>query len=158
MKDKNVIGTDLPLTEDERDLLRPLVKLIIPPSEEYGIPGADDVEIFSSILAKGRELEHVLKQGLAEINERAQLNYDQTFYEITDEQRTELTADLQKSNSHFVRLLTSITLQAYYQDKRVIESLDMEARPPFPEGNELEQGDWSLLDPVKNRDKFYRET
>jgi hypothetical protein len=33
----------------------------------------------------------------------------------------------------------------------------MEARPPFPKGHEVEQGDWSLLDPVRMRPKLYRE-
>ena len=38
-----------------------------------------------------------------------------------------------------------------------MESLGMEARPPFPKGYEVEQGDWSLLDPVRARPKMYRE-
>jgi len=35
--------------------------------------------------------------------------------------------------------------------------LDLEPRPPFPKGHELEQGDWTLLDPVRNKDKIYRK-
>jgi hypothetical protein len=33
----------------------------------------------------------------------------------------------------------------------------MEPRPPFPEGFEVEEGDWSLLDPVRARPKLYRD-
>jgi hypothetical protein len=36
-------------------------------------------------------------------------------------------------------------------------SLGMEPRPPFPEGFEIEQGDWSLLDPVRGHPKLYRD-
>ena len=53
--------------------------------------------------------------------------------------------------------LTRIILQCYYQDDRVMQSLGMEPRPPFPEGFEVEQGDWSLLDPVRGRPKLYRD-
>jgi hypothetical protein len=38
-----------------------------------------------------------------------------------------------------------------------MRSLGMEPRPPFPTGHEVEQGDWSLLDPVRKRAKFYRD-
>ena len=38
-----------------------------------------------------------------------------------------------------------------------MRSLDMEPRPPFPLGYTLEEGDWSLLDPVRARPKFYRQ-
>ena len=31
-----------------------------------------------------------------------------------------------------------------------------DARPPFPKGFDVEQGDWSLLDPVKRRGTIYR--
>jgi hypothetical protein len=36
-------------------------------------------------------------------------------------------------------------------------SLGLEARPPFPKGHTLEQGDWSLLDPVRSRPKLWRD-
>ena len=47
--------------------------------------------------------------------------------------------------------LTRVVLQCYYRDDRVLRSLGLELRPPFPQGYVLEQGDWSLLDPVKKR-------
>jgi hypothetical protein len=33
----------------------------------------------------------------------------------------------------------------------VLRSLGLELRAPFPKGYALEQGDWSLLDPVRAR-------
>jgi hypothetical protein len=32
-----------------------------------------------------------------------------------------------------------------------MRSPGQEPRPPFPEGHVIEQGDWSLLDPVRER-------
>ena len=53
--------------------------------------------------------------------------------------------------------LRRVILQCYYRDDRVVRALGREARPPFPKGNVLEQGDWSLLDPVRARPKMWRD-
>jgi hypothetical protein len=54
-------------------------------------------------------------------------------------------------------LLQRLVLHCYYRDDRVMISLGMEARPPFPKGYEVEQGDWSLLDPVRAMPKLWRD-
>jgi len=48
-------------------------------------------------------------------------------------------------------------LQCYYRDDRVLRSLGLELRPPFPKGHVLPDGDWSLLDPVKKRPSKLRQ-
>ncbi len=35
--------------------------------------------------------------------------------------------------------------------------LGLEARPLWPQGNVVAEGDWSLLEAVKQREKFYRK-
>ena len=52
--------------------------------------------------------------------------------------------------------LVRVVLLCYYRDDRVMRSLGQEARPPFPRGHVVEQGDWSLLDPVRARKPMYR--
>jgi hypothetical protein len=54
-------------------------------------------------------------------------------------------------------MVCRIILQCYYRDDRVMRSLRMETRPPFPLGFELEPGDWTLLDPVRQRGKVWRD-
>ena len=53
--------------------------------------------------------------------------------------------------------LSRVILQCYYRDDRVVRSLGLEPRAPFPKGHILEQGDWSLLDPVRQRPKMWRD-
>jgi hypothetical protein len=38
----------------------------------------------------------------------------------------------------------------------VVRSLGLESRPPYPKGHVLEDGDWSLLDPVRARLPMWR--
>ena len=52
--------------------------------------------------------------------------------------------------------LGRLILSAYYRDDRVLLALGHEARAPFPKGYDVEQGDWSLLDPVRARPRMYR--
>ncbi|MBT5665705.1 MAG: hypothetical protein HOJ06_10210, partial [Rhodospirillaceae bacterium] len=43
-------GDEGKFTDDEQRALSILVEMIIPESDEYGVPGASDVSIFSTIL------------------------------------------------------------------------------------------------------------
>ena len=52
--------------------------------------------------------------------------------------------------------LNRVVLLCYYRDDRVMRSLGQEPRSPFPKGHVVEQGDWSLLDPVKKRAPMWR--
>ena len=65
-------------------------------------------------------------------------------------------AQLRETGGEALMYLTRIILQCYYRDDRVVRSLGMEPRPPFPKGFEVEQGDWSLLDPVRAPDALSR--
>ena len=69
--------------------------------------------------------------------------------------------DLAKSGElarHVVATLTRVVLQCYYREDRVVRSLGLEPRPPYPKGHVLEDGDWSLLDPVRVRPPMWRRT
>ena len=44
------------------------------------------------------------------------------------------------------------------RDDRVVRSLGLEPRPPYPKGYVLPHSDWSLLDPVCARPPFWRRT
>ena len=57
-----------------------------------------------------------------------------------------------------MRALTGLVVQCYYRDDRVMADLQMDPRPPHPQGYAVPEGDWSLLDPVRAREKMYRPT
>jgi hypothetical protein len=67
-------------------------------------------------------------------------------------------AALQQTGGALLMALTRIIARSYYRDDRVMRSLGMEVRAPFPKGFEVEQGDWLLLDPVRARAAFHRRT
>ena len=49
-------------------------------------------------------------------------------------------------------------MDSYYTNDRVLEGLGLEVKPPFPDGNNVESCDLSLLELLIQRDKFKRES
>jgi len=144
--------TDSSLTPRQTDDLRTIAGMIIPPSEEFDVPGADDPTIQADILATlGRDTEPVR----AALDLLARLAGAPLA--SLDPARGEAVAqELRSTGGEAVATLTRVVLQCYYRDDRVVRSLGLEPRPPYPRGHELEQGDWSLLDPVRARPPFWR--
>jgi hypothetical protein len=146
------LKSDQTLGEAEVADLRCLAGMIIPASAKYGVPGADDDTIFSDIVNSiGRDRNDV-RLGLAKLRKLA----GGPFAALAPAHRAELAAKLRAEAGPEVAVLTRIVLLCYYRDDRVMVSLGLEARPPFPKGHVLEQGDWSLLDPVRARRPFWR--
>jgi hypothetical protein len=140
------------LTEAETADLRCLAGMIIPPSEKYGVPGADDDTIFADIVSSiGRDHNDVAA-ALATLHALA----GGPFAALDAARRSAVATQLRADGGAPVRVLTRIVLLCYYRDDRVMLSLGLEARAPFPKGHVLEQGDWSLLDPVRARKPFWR--
>jgi hypothetical protein len=136
------------LSDDQRRALRSLAEMMIPASTEFGVPSAADDAIFADILRSfGRDEHHVMTV-LREL---------EGFADLDPSARQAKVAQLREHLSDSLKGLSSVVLQCYYRDDRVMRSLGMEPRPPFPKGHEVEQGDWSLLDPVRKRPTLYRE-
>jgi|SRR5579872_500154 len=137
---------------ESRDL-RCIAGLMIPASTEFGVPGADDAIIFADIVKSlGRDLPDVCR-ALGTIRELG----GGAFADLDVARRETVAAAFRERGGTEVATLSRVILQCYYRDDRVVESLGLEARAPFPKGHTLEQGDWSLLDPVRKRPKMWRD-
>ena len=140
------------LTETEISDLRCLAGMIVPASEKYGVPGADDDTIFADIVNSiGRDA-HTVRAALAALRALT----GGSFAALDAMRRAEVATKLRAEGGVAVGVLTRVVLLCYYRDDRVMVSLGLEVRPPFPQGHVLEQGDWSLLDPVRTRKPFWR--
>jgi hypothetical protein len=119
--------------------------MIVPASDEYKVPGADDPAIQADMLATlGRDTAQVARalDHLARLAGKPLADLDMA-------RRDAVAQEFRASGGAAAATLVRVVLQCYYRDDRVLRSLGLELRAPFPEGYTLEQGDWSLLDPVK---------
>ncbi|WP_421994241.1 hypothetical protein [Reyranella sp.] len=141
------------LSTAETAALREIAGAMIPASAEHGVPGADDPAIQDDILRTlGRDLP-LVREALAAIAARAPGGLSP----LDDGQREALLNDYQASGGAPAAALGRVVLAAYYRDDRVLLALKHEARAPFPGGYVLEQGDWSLLDAVRQRPPLWRD-
>ena len=146
------MSADDPLTAAQRDDLRAIAAVIIPASEEFNVPGADDPAIQADILATlGRDAGPV-REALDQLARLA----GRPLAGIDPARREALATELRATGGAAVATLTRVVLQCYYRDDRVVRSLGLEPRPPHPKGHVLEDGDWSLLDPVRARPPMWR--
>ena len=137
------------LTEAERASLRLIAGMMIPATAD--LPGADDDAIFADIAGSlGRDAAQVRDTlGWLDTVSGGRFVTDATAREAA-------VARLRAEGEARLEVLHRVIPQCYHRDDRVMRAFSMEPRPPFPIGFEVEQGDWSLLDPVRARPKLYR--
>jgi hypothetical protein len=147
-----MMSSEPDLTPAERDDLRAIAAIIIPASAEYGVPGGDDPLIQADLLATlGRDAAPV-RAALARLADLA----GGPFAALDPARREAVGMALRDEGGPVVATLARVVLQCYYRDDRVVRSLGLEPRAPYPQGHVLEDGDWSLLDPVRARPPFWR--
>jgi hypothetical protein len=133
--------------------LRDIAGTMVPGSTAFGVPGADDPAILADIVRSiGRDLPPV-REALAGIAAKA----GGAFAGMDRNRRETLINDYYSSGGTPAAALGRVVLGAYYRDDRVLLALGLEARPPFPKGYTLDQGDWSLLDAVRSRPPLWRD-
>lgn len=141
------------LTADEIRDLREIAGTMIPADPALGMPGANDPDILADIVRSvGRDLPQV-REAVAAIVRKS----GDAFAGMDRARREVLLNDYHANGGAPAATLGRVILGAYYRDDRVLLAIGHEARAPFPKGYEVEQGDWSLLDPVRHRAKFWRD-
>jgi hypothetical protein len=143
---------DTPLSAAQRDDLRAIAAEIIPASQEFDVPGADDPAIQADIVATLDRDADLVRDALAQLA----LLAGRPLASLDPAQRKTVATELRATAGAAVATLTRLVLQCYYRDDRVVRSLGLEPRPPYPKGHVLEDGDWSLLDPFRARPPMWR--
>ena len=146
------MSAENPLSSRQRDDLAVIAAMMIPASTEYDVPGADDAAIQADIVATCGRDAAVVAQALDQLANLA----GRPLVELDAARREAIAREFRATGGGAAATLVRVVLQCYYRDDRVVRSLGLELRPPFPRGYALEQGDWSLLDPVKARPSMWR--
>jgi hypothetical protein len=139
-----------PLTAEERDIFRRLIGIMIPADPEMALPSADDALILEDCIETlGRDAA-AIRILLGELKRFG-------FLDQPADQAEPKAMALLGENRAEVQALSRVVVAAYYRDDRVMLAYGREPRAPFPKGHSLPQGDWSLLDVVKQKEPFWRD-
>ena len=144
----DILASDSTYTEGDKALLILLCELMIPAAKDR--PSAADPELFSDILTRLSIHESVLKPGLALL---ATLSLET----LAVSEQVDLINKQRETHATFFQVFESQVIQAYYANSIILESLGVNAPSPYPKGYDVQQTDWSLLDPVRSREPFYRQ-
>ena len=92
------------------------------------VPGADDATIQADILATlGRDAE-LVRDALDHLARLAGM----PLANLAETAREAVAGQFRASGGAAAATLTRVVLQCYYRDDRVLRSLGLELRPPFP--------------------------
>lgn len=142
-----------PFSTRERALLAAFAAAVLPADDAFALPAASDPAILAAAHAILASRAREVVRALDALDAQA----DGAYVSAPEAERLAVAeAALHARAPGFGTLMTGV-LQAYYQDDRVMVSLGMPPRPPFPQGYEVPSGDWSLLDPVRARAPFWRQ-
>lgn len=125
---------------------------MIPACADPAMPGADDPAIVRAIVAGLNRDRGPVLAALAAIDRSA----GGALPALSVAGQAALLSQLRADNPALFPVLESAILRAYYRDDRVLSAIGFPLRPPFPQGFAVEQGDWSLLDPVRRMGRRYR--
>lgn len=145
------------MTPEQQRTLEAVLDEIIPPSPDKKFPGAGSLGLTEEIETKVGTRWTGIARGLAKLDELSRSHGGESFAELADEERQPILRELAMTQPTLLPSLIAPTYSGYYRAAQVLEALGRDPRPPYPEGYELEEGDFSLLDPVRARPKLYRE-
>jgi hypothetical protein len=144
-----------PFSATEVEMLRRIANAVIPPSDEFDVPGAGDPAIFARILARCAASERAIREALGTLGGSAAGSPPPAA--VGDAEFAECLRGFPAKQPAFAGLMSWIVAASYYQDPRVLRSIGSEPRPPFPQGHSVPPSDWSLLEPVKRRGQMFRD-
>ena len=136
--------------------LNVLMDLLIPASPDRRMPAARDLALFANtgdMPAKDRQL---IEAGLAELDARSIERHQLGYSRLQQADARALIEELRSEGSPFIQAFMTQTVGRYLAHDVVMPLIGLEPRAPWPKGNQVAQGDWSLLDVVKQRPKIYR--
>jgi hypothetical protein len=142
-----------PVSSDAVKLLASVLDLLVPPRDDGRLPGAGALGLAEFVVqaaAGDAELGGALAELLAPLAADG-------FAALAPPEQAARLKRLADSTPAAFRTLVIHVYRGYYCHPRVVEALGLEPRPPFPRGYAVPPTDFSILDPVRRRDKLYRE-
>jgi len=142
-----------PLGSDAAKLLASALDQLVPARDDGRLPGAGALGL-AEFVAQAASRDPELRGALAEL--LAGLAAD-GFAALEPAAQTASLERLSQAAPGAFRQLVVHAYRGYYCHPRVVEALGLEPRPPFPKGYAVAPTDFSILDPVRRREKLYRD-
>jgi hypothetical protein len=131
-----------------------LLDTIIPPNLEFGIKGGSSIDLEEILGTK--EYTIITDKFSSLIIETANENHIRDLELLSIENLQKIIQKTKIKNFRFFNHIASLITEFYYLNKKNRQALNLKTLPPFPEGNIIDDIDLTILEPVFNRGKIYR--
>ena len=145
------------LKKNDELILNSLLKIVIPKSKDGEMPSACEIGFFEYIVQYDSEIISEIIKHLNNINKLSHKKYKSKFVDLPEHQKEIIFKRYSINEKLFMGKILQKILDCYYTNDKVLVGLGLNPRPPFPVGNDIETGDLSLLNPVKQRGEFMRK-
>jgi len=131
-----------------------LLDTIIPPNLEIGIKGGSSIDLEEILGTK--EYTIITDKFSSLIIETANENHIRDLELLSIENLQKIIQKTKIKNFRFFNYIASLITEFYYLNRENRQALNLKTLPPFPEGNIIDDIDLTILEPVFNRGKIYR--
>jgi hypothetical protein len=141
-------------------MLTDLLDAIIPASPDGRLPAAGALHLTAHVvraIERTPMLRPVIDYGLSSLADLARKRNAHGWSALSADERTAVLEEFTAADQFFLPAFLFLAYSGYYADRRVVEALGLEPRPPHPRGYAMEPDDLSLLDPVRRRGTMYRD-
>ncbi len=143
-------------------MLNAVLDALIPADPALQMPSATEAGVGFKLSAGSHRatVDAFLALVQATCHARAQASVTETesgFEQGSPAQKLDLLNAARKGNFRLFVTFITVAFQAYYTCPTVLACIGSGAVPPFPQGNTLPTDDWTLLEPVFERGRLYRE-
>jgi hypothetical protein len=149
----DLITSDAVFSASEVALLEVLAELMIPGSGNA--PSAADADIFALIVKRLMPSAQLVHTALSALEASAQSRYHKAFDDLSPTDQLALTDSTLDQGFKAVFQMQVVT--SYYEDSRAMLAVGLPPRPAFPEGYEVTDSNWDLVEPVRARGPIYRQ-
>jgi len=149
----------MPLDDDQRRALAPVLNGFIPPGADGVLPGAGDLGVAADVDAALQRLPQVhaqLIESLEALDRLAARRGAPRFTALPAAEQAEALGELSCSPQAFPPMLMLFTFACYYKHPQVLAHYGLEARAPHPTGYSVAPTDFAFLEPVRRRGPIYR--
>ena len=133
-----------------------IASLIIPGDTEKGILSGSEVDFFEFL--QNHNKSHLLLQYMENITKSYEEEYQKQILDCDEREIKEYILFSKRKNFRLLNDISVLLCECYYTNTSALKALNLPIDPPFPEGNILNEIDFTLLEGVYNRGSIYRKS
>jgi hypothetical protein len=132
-----------------------LVRFLLPANAEHGLVDAVEFGILDRVVVALDTSEH--RALFSQLDSEAVMLLGKQLNDFDEVDVTRLAVECRDLWFRYIRLVGPRILCEYFESPRVLGALGLRTESPFPNGSQIPEINFDLLEPVYNRGKIFRD-